>query len=88
MDRRIEQAQKSGSEALLTCIERKYLTRENMYNRILKINRSDSNVIDIVGRIDLIDSVRENVKTSLQFGNHKRASWYLNLLLRLCEKYF
>ena len=89
MNRRANNAQNLSIETLLISIEKKYLTREKMYNRIL-YNRStkDKKMIDIVGRIDIIDSVRENVKTSLQFNDYKRASWYLQLLLRLCEKYF
>ena len=89
MGRRENRAQLTSIEALLYDIEKKYITREKMYNRILH-NRDDSDptVINIIGRIDIIDSVRENVKTALQFGDYRRACWYLSLLLRLCEKYF
>lgn len=87
--KREERAQYMVIETLLNSIEKKYLTRENMYNRILhKRDSDDPAVIDIVGRMDIVDSVSENVKTSLQFGDYKRATWYLQLLLRLCEKYF
>ena len=89
MGKRENRAQQMSIETLLVSIEKKYLTREKMYNRILH-NRDDSDptVINIIGRIDIIDSVRENVKTSLQFGDYKRATWYLSLLMRLCEEYF
>ncbi len=89
MSRRNKKAQRLSIETLLTSIEKKYMTREKMYNRILHNRESfDSSVIDIVGRMDIVDSVRQNVRTSLQFGDYKRAAWYLQLLLRLCEKYF
>ena len=89
MKNREDRAQQMSIETLLNSIEKKYITREKMYNRILLgRDTSDPNVINIIGRIDIIDSVRENVKTSLQFGDYRRASWYLSLLLRLCEKYF
>ena len=89
MGKRENRAQQMSIETLLISIEKKYLTREKMYNRILH-NRDDEDptVINIIGRIDIIDSVRENVKTALQFGDYKRATWYLSLLVRLCEKYF
>ncbi len=89
MNKREKKAQKSSIETLLMSIEKKYLTREKMYNRILH-NResSDPSVINIIGRMDIVDSVRQNVRTSLQFGDYRRATWYLHLLLRLCEKYF
>ena len=89
MNKRERKAQKSSIETLLMSIEKKYLTREKMYNRILH-NResSDPSVINIIGRMDIVDSVRQNVRTSLQFGDYRRATWYLQLLLRLCERYF
>ena len=89
MSKRENKAQQLSIETLLVSIEKKYLTREKMYNRILH-NRENSapSVINIVGRMDIVDSVRQNVRTSLQFGDYRRATWYLQLLLRLCEKYF
>ncbi|MBR1730177.1 MAG: hypothetical protein IJ728_11720 [Selenomonadaceae bacterium] len=89
MGKREKRAQQLSIETLLNQIEKKYLTREKMYNRLLQ-NRagSDPTVIDIVGRMDIIDSVRVNLKTSLQFEDYRRAAWYLQTLLRLCEKYF
>lgn len=89
MNKREKKAQQMVIETLLMNIEKKYMTREKMYNRILhNREKSDSTVIDIIGRMDIVDSVRENVKTALQFGDYRRAAWYLQLLLRLCEKYF
>ena len=89
MNRRESRAQRLSIENLLNNIENKYLTRQNLYNRFLH-NRDDLDpaVIDIIGRIDIIDSVRENVRTALQFGHYRRAAWYLSLLVRLCEEYF
>ena len=89
MSKREKRAQQLSIETLLVNIEKKYLTREKMYNRILH-NResSDPSVINIIGRMDIVDSVRQNVRTSLQFEDYRRATWYLQLLLRLCEKYF
>lgn len=89
MGRRENKAQQLSIETLLADVEKKYLTRELMYNRILhNRDNNDSTMVDIVGRIDIIDSVRENVRTSLQFGDYRRATWYLHLLIKLCEKFF
>ncbi|MBR2179490.1 MAG: hypothetical protein IJ862_03720 [Selenomonadaceae bacterium] len=89
MNKREKKAQRSSIETLLVSIEKKYLTREKMYNRILHNREStDPSVINIIGRMDIVDSVRQNVRTSLQFDDYRRATWYLQLLLRLCEKYF
>ena len=89
MSKRENKAQQLSIETLLVSIEKKYLTREKMYNRILH-NRenTDPSMINIVGRMDIVDSIRQNVRTSLQFGDYRRATWYLRMLLRLCEKYF
>ena len=89
MSRRFNKAQQLSIETLLANVEKKYLNRESMYQRILH-NRGESDpaVINIIGRIDIIDSVRENVRTSLQFGDYRRATWYLNFLMKLCEKFF
>ena len=89
MNKRKSNSQRFAIERLMSDIEKKYLTREKMYERILhRRERSESNVVDILGRIEIIDAVSENVKTALQFGDYRRALWYLQLLLRLCEKYF
>ena len=89
MSYRENKAQKMALETLLKNIEQKYLNRDNMYDRILHSrSKSDTGMVDIIGRLDMIDSVRENVRTALQFGNYKRATWYLSFLLCLCEKYF
>ena len=87
--KRTKNSQQMAIETILKSIEKKYLTREKMYDRILlNKNRSETGVIDIVGRIDMIDAVRENVRTALQFSDYRRAFWYLSLLTRLCERYF
>ena len=89
MSKREENSQRFAIQTLLTDIEQKYLTREKMYERILsRRQKTDSHVVDILGRIELIDAVKQNLNTSLQFGHYRRASWYLQILLRLCEKYF
>lgn len=76
-------------ERLLERLENQYLTREKMYKRVLatQTQRSEFSLTGTIERIDVIDAVRENVKTSLTFGNYRRASWYLKMLERLCYKY-
>ena len=71
--------------ALLERLESRYLTREKMYRKILTNKRNKFSLKGTIDRIDLIDSVRENVKTSLTFGNYRRAAWYLKILERLCK---
>ena len=74
-------------ETLLERLEEQYLTREKMYRKILATQRGEFSLSGTINRIDVIDSVRENVKTSLLFGNYRRASWYLKMLERLCRRY-
>ncbi len=75
-------------EQLLAQLERKYLTREKMYKKILFNQRGEFSLSDTLNRIDLIDAVRVNIKTSLMFNNFRRAAWYLAMLERMCRKYF
>ena len=74
-------------ETLLERVESKYLTREKLYKKILATPNGDFSLTGTIERIDVLDAVRENVKTSLLFGNYRRASWYLKMLERLCRKY-
>ena len=74
-------------ETLLERLESKYLTREKMYKKILAAPNGEFSLTGTINRIDVIDAVRENVKTSLLFGNYRRATWYLKMLERLCRKH-
>ncbi|MBR1580876.1 MAG: hypothetical protein IJ668_10380 [Selenomonadaceae bacterium] len=84
---RRERYQRKLIETLLERLENKYLTREKMYRKILATQREKFSLTGTINRIDVLDGVRENVKTSLLFGNYRRASWYLKTLERLCRKY-
>ncbi|MBQ9479541.1 MAG: hypothetical protein IJU71_08310 [Selenomonadaceae bacterium] len=84
---RRERYQRKLIETLLERLENKYLTREKMYRKILATQREKFSLTGTINRIDVLDGVRENVKTSLLFGNYRRASWYLKMLERLCRKY-
>ena len=77
--------QKVALEKIFDEIEEKFLTREKIKTRFLNDRTSEDT--DILNRLDLIDAVRENLKTSLQFGKFRRASRYLALLESLCEKF-
>lgn len=81
--------QKNALEKILCELEEKFLAQEKIKSRFLNgrtsKNSSDAN---IVNRLDLIDAVHENAKTSLQFGNFRRAAKYLTMLNLLCEKFF
>ncbi len=67
-------------------LENAYLTREKMYKKILASKRSAFSLTATIDRLDLVDAVRENVKTSLMFKNYRRATWYLRLLEQLCRR--
>ena len=75
-------------ENILVQLERTHLTREKMYKQILFGQRGDFSLGVTLNRIDVVDAVRVNIKTSLMFGNYRRATWYLKMLERLCKKYF
>lgn len=82
---RLKKNQKIAIEGIFDELEKKFLTREKIKTRFL--NERTSADTDILNRLDLIDAVRENLKTSLQFGKFRRASRYLTLLDMLCEKF-
>ena len=86
---RFKKFQKIALEETLRELEKKFLTREKIKSWILS-GRAAENVsnTDVLALLDLIDAVRENVKTSLQFENFRRAAKYLTLLQTLCEKFF
>ena len=75
-------------EKLLERLEGKYLTREKMYKKILFDPRGEFSLSGTLNRIDVLDAVRVNIKTSLMFNNYRRATWYLAMLDRMCRKYF
>lgn len=41
-----------------------------------------------MGDLQLLDFLRQSVLTSLQFGQYRRAVWYLQAFSRMCEKTF
>lgn len=86
---RLKKFQKIALEQILEELEKKFLTREKIKFGILS-GRAAENIsdMDVLTLLDLIDAVRENVKTSLQFENFRRATKYLTLLQTLCEKFF
>jgi len=84
---RVKKVQQATLESLLVNLEDKYLTREHIKVRFLSGKNSAAvGGADVVTLLDLLDSVRENLKTSLQFGDFRRAIRYLFLLEYLCEK--
>ena len=70
---------------VLDQLENAYLSREKLYKKILESKKSAFSWTATIDRLDLIDAVRENVKTSLLFGNYRRATWYLRVLDRMCR---
>ena len=85
---RMKKSRQEALENLLEEIEKKFLTREHIKTIFLTGKTStESNGIDIVTLLDLIDSVRENFKTALQFEDYRRAVRYLLTLNLLCEKF-
>lgn len=84
---RIKKIQQEVFEKLLHELEERHLTREHIKVRFLSGKNSAGNFgVDIVTLLDLLDTVRENFKTSLQFGDFRRALRYLVFLELLCEK--
>lgn len=88
LDELRDRVQRELIEGLLEQLESRYLTREKMYKKVLVNQRSTFSLSGTLNRIDVIDAVRENVKTSLTFGDYRRAAWYLKMLERLCQKFF
>ena len=86
---RLKKSQKAALEEIFDELERKFLAREKIKAGILS-GRAAENIsdTDIFTLLNLIDAVRENVKTSLQFDNFRRAAKYLAVLQSLCEKFF
>ena len=85
---RQKKSQRLVLEEILQEIEKKFLTREHIKTRFLNGRTStNSTGIDVITLLDLIDSVRENLKTSLQFEDYRRAARHLIMLQTLCEKF-
>lgn len=85
---RIKKSQKAALEKILEELDEKFLLRGHIKTRFLNGRTSaNPNEIDFISQLDLIDSVRENVKTSLAFGDYIRATRYLVMLDALCEKF-
>ena len=85
---RFKKFQKVALEETLREFENKFLTREKIKSAILS-GRAAENIsdMDVLTLLDLIDAVRENIKTSLQFENYRRAIKYLTLLQAIYEKF-
>ena len=85
---RQKKSQQLVLEQLLEELEKNFLSREHIKTRFLNGRTSTNSVgIDVISLLDLIDSVRENLKTSLQFKDYRRAARYLVMLQVLCEKF-
>jgi len=85
---RQKRSQQLVLEQLLEELEKNFLSREHIKTRFLNGRTSTNSVdIDVISLLDLIDSVRENLKTSLQFKDYRRAARYLVMLQVLCEKF-
>ena len=85
---RMRRSQRAALEKLLGELESKFLTNEQIKARLL-LGRDDDDTseIDIISRLDLIDAVRENLRTAIQFEDYRRANRYLVTLELLCEKF-
>ena len=85
---RLKNSQRVVLEEMLDEIEKKFLSREHIKTRFLN-GRTGANAvgIDVITLLDLIDSVRENLKTSMQFEDYRRATRHLVMLQMLCEKF-
>lgn len=83
---RQKKSQQLVLEQLLEELEKKFLSREHIKTRFLN-GRTDAADFDVVTLLDLIDSVRENLKTSMQFEDYRRAARYFVMLQTLCEKF-
>ena len=85
---RMKKSQQDALEKILEELEEKFLSRGHIKARFLN-GRTSANPdeIDFISKLDLIDSVRENAKTSLAFGDYIRAARWLVMLNVLCEKF-
>lgn len=77
--------QKNSLTKILDELDNKFLSRELIKARFLA--KRDISDTDIINRLDLIDAVRENLKTALQFNHFRRANRYLAMLDYLCDKF-
>ncbi len=85
---RMKNCQRIVLEEILEELEKNFLSRERIKTRFLNGRTSTNSVgIDVITLLDIIDSVRENVKTSLQFEDYRRSARYLVMLQMLCEKF-
>lgn len=85
---RQKKSQQLVLEQLLEELEKNFLSREHIKTRFLNGRTSTNSVgVDVITLLDLIDAVRENLKTSLQFEDYRRAARYFVVLQTLCEKF-
>ena len=76
------EAETAAIAALLDEIRRQYIHAVSMVPLILSGDR------ERVEDLRVIDFLHQSVLTSLQFGQYRRAVWYLQAFSRMCEKTF
>ena len=85
---RQKKSQQLVLEQMLEELEKNFLSHEYIKTRFLNGRTSTNSAgIDVITLLDLIDSVRENLKTALQFEDYRRAARYFVMLQGLCEKF-
>lgn len=67
---------------LLDKICRKYITDASMVPFILSNDKKQTE------NLRILDGLHQSVLTSLQFGQYRRAVWYLQIFSRICDKTF
>lgn len=76
------EAETEAIAALLDEIRRRHIHAASMVPLILS---GDGKRVE---RLSVIDFLHQSVLTSLQFGQYRRAVWYLQAFSRMCEKTF
>lgn len=85
---RITNTQRAALEKIAMDLDKKFLSGEKIKARILSgKTKGKPDEIDITSGLDLIDAVRENFRTALQFDDFRRAARYLATLEMLCKKF-
>ncbi len=76
-------------EKMLAAVDKKYLNQENLKKQFLSERLSGkTGGIDIADKLDLVDALRNNIQTALDFGDFRRASRYFVTLYIFCENFF
>ena len=85
---RQKKSQRLVLEEILQELEKNFLSREHIKAKFLSGRTSTNSAgTDVITLLDIIDAIRENVKTSLQFEDYRRSARYLTMLQVLCEKF-